>query len=261
MRNSDRIDAAFHTFNPWWGCTKVSGGCKFCYAEALAQRYGHDLWGPGRPRRTISDSRWNEPRRWNDHALRTGVRVRVFCASMADVFDDAAPEGQLDRLWRLIRETPSLDWMLLTKRPERIAIRLPQDWGAGYANAWLGTTVEDSRVTGRIDVLREIPAFLRFLSLEPLIGPLPNLNLEGIAWMFVGGESGPGARPIQEEWVLDILRQCREQDVAFLFKQWGGVDKRQTGRLLRGRIYDEMPVLAEPKVISASAPEQLSLIP
>ena len=241
MGFNSTIEWTTHTFNPWWGCTKVSDGCKFCYAESLAKRYGHDAWGPGRSRRLMSDQHWREPIKWNAEAAHQNTRYRVFCASMADVFEEAAPEGQLIRLWQLIRLTPYLDWQLLTKRPQRIKQSLPDDWNNGYPNVWLGTSVEDCRVVDRIDHLIAIPATVRFLSLEPLIGPLPDLPLKGIDWAIVGGESGPGARPIAEEWVINIREQCQRASVAFFFKQWGGVNKKKTGRLLRNDYYNNMP--------------------
>lgn len=241
MGFNSNIEWTTHTFNPWWGCTKVSDGCKFCYAEALSNRYGHKVWGPGKPRRLMSDNHWQEPLKWNADAQQQGLRYRVFCASMADVFDERAPLGQLDRLWELIRRTPHLDWQLLTKRPERIEANLPNDWGVGYDNVWLGTSVEDERVLNRIEYLVAMPAVVHFLSLEPLIGPLPELALEGIDWVIVGGESGPGARPINEQWVLDIRCQCQAANVPFFFKQWGGVNKKKFGRLLEGKYYNEMP--------------------
>jgi len=123
------IEWTTHTFNPWWGCTKVSDGCRNCYAEALSNRYGHSVWGAGKPRRLMSDAHWQAPLGWDADAKRTGRRARVFCASMADVFEEQAPPGQLARLWDLIRLTPNLDWQLLTKRPHRIAESLPPDWG------------------------------------------------------------------------------------------------------------------------------------
>lgn len=236
-----KIEWTTHTFNPWWGCTKVSDGCKFCYAEALSSRYGYSFWGPGRDRRMMSDAHWTTPLKWNIDAVRQGERFKVFCASMADVFEEQAPEGQLERLWDLIRITPNLDWQLLTKRPQRIADSLPRDWGLGYHNVWLGTSIEDQRAVHRIGELVEVPAVVRFLSLEPLIGPLENLELDGIDWAIVGGESGPKARPMEEDWVRDIRRQCTEQRVEFFFKQWGGVNKKKAGRELDGRTYDALP--------------------
>src|SRR5215813_10152040 len=243
MGFNSKIEWTTHTFNPWWGCTKVSDGCRFCYAEALATRYGHHVWGEGQARRLMSDNHWQQPILWNTEAQNKRIRYRVFCASMADVFEEQAPLGQVERLWRLIRQTPNLDWQILTKRPQRIIRSLPEDWASGYENVWLGTSVEDGRVVERIDHLVQVPARIRFLSLEPLIGPLPNLALENINWVIVGGESGRGARPIEQSWLLDIRRQCRAARVPFFFKQWGGVNKARTGRALQGRFYNEMPRL------------------
>lgn len=241
MGSFSKIEWTTHTFNPWWGCTKVSDGCKFCYAETLSNRYGYDFWGPKKPRRLMSDQHWQAPLRWNAEAEREGTRYRVFCASMADVFEERAPEGQLDRLWDLIRRTPNLDWQLLTKRPHLIAEKLPVDWGDGYANVWLGTSIEDERVLDRVQHLTAVPSVVRFLSVEPLIGPIRRLPLVGIDWVIVGGESGVGARPMKREWVLDIHQQCRQARVAFFFKQWGGPNKKKAGRELEGQCYNEMP--------------------
>lgn len=237
-----------HTFNPWWGCTKVSAGCANCYADKFARRTGHDVWGPGKPRRTFPDAHWAEPLKWNKAAEGAGRRERVFCASMADVFDAEAPAGQLDRLWALIRATPWLDWQLLTKRPERIAGSLPADWGRGYANVWLGTSVEDQAAADlRVPQLVTVPARVRFLSCEPLLGPVtlpfgcgcddgtegghaaidPTCPRHGagpgIDWVIVGGESGPGFRPMDKAWARGIRDQCDEARVAFFYKQDGGL--------------------------------------
>jgi protein gp37 len=222
MARGATTEGTFHTFNPWWGCTKVSGGCKNCYAEAMSRRYGFDLWGPNAPRRLMSDDNWRRPFRWNTDSRLTGIRHRVFCASMADVFDDLAPEGQFDRLWDVIRATPYIDWLLLTKRPELIARKLPGDWGAGYANLALGTTVEDRRVIGRVPILTAVPARERFLSVEPLIGPIDDLPLTGIDWAWCGAESGPNARPMRPEWAESIRRQCETAGVPCSFKSPGG---------------------------------------
>lgn len=238
---ADGTDVPGFSFNPWWGCTKVSDGCKFCYAEALSNRYGHDVWGPNRPRRVLSDSYWAQPLRWNLEAEATGTRYRVFCASMADVFEEEAPAGQLDRLWELIRQTPHLDWQLLTKRPQLIAGKLPPDWSQGYNNVWLGTSVEDERVLNRIHLLAGIPAKVRFVSLEPLIGPLPNLPLRGIHWAIVGGESGGGAREMELAWARDIHQQCDQAGVAFFFKQTGSVYARRNGLTGKGGDWDQLP--------------------
>lgn len=243
MGQNTSIEWTTHTFNPWWGCIKVSDGCKFCYAEALSKRYGHSVWGPKNERRLLSDTHWKQPIKWNKEADHHKTRYRVFCASMADVFEEAAPADQLERLWKLVALTPSLDWQILTKRPERIAANLPSDWGNGYKNVWLGTSVEDERVVDRIAHLSRIPAVVRFLSLEPLIGPLSNIPLSGIDWAIVGGESGSNARPINPQWVLDIREQCKTAKVAFFFKQWGGINKKKAGRQLEGRTYDELPAI------------------
>ncbi len=191
----------------------------------------------------MSANHWGEPLKWNAQARNQGIRYRVFCASMADVFEERAPESEQTRLWNLIVETPHLDWQILTKRPERIVECLPTDWGHGYSNVWLGTSVEDERVIKRIECLKQIPAVVRFISLEPLIGPIPNLSLQGIHWAIVGGESGNGARPMRKEWVLDIQEQCRIQNVPFFFKQWGGIHKKKAGRELEGEFYNAMPIL------------------
>ncbi len=241
MAENSTIEWTDATFNPWWGCTKVSDGCKFCYALSIANRFSPDIWGPGVERRTFGENHWREPLRWNRRAEEKGKRTRVFCASMADVFDPESPAEERERLWELIRATPNLDWQILTKRPHLIAQDLPLDWGNGYPNVWLGTSVEDERVLNRIESLTAVPAVVHFLSLEPLIGPLSNLLLDGIEWAIVGGESGPGARPMKAEWVEEIRLQCESADVPFFFKQWGGVRKKQNGRELNGRFYDEMP--------------------
>lgn len=227
MGLNSSIEWTTHTFNPWWGCSKVSAGCDLCYAEALSKRYGHDVWGAGKERRRLSDNYWKEPLVWNRDAEGADERPRVFCASMADVFDPGAPNTERVRLWNLIRATPNLDWLILTKRPELIPRYLPEDWGAGYANVWLGTSVEDERVSRRIDALRSVDAHLRFLSLEPLIGPLDNLDLDGIDWAIVGGESGTTPRPMDLAWARSIKEQCDNSNTTFFFKQMGTALARQ----------------------------------
>lgn len=249
MATDSKIEWTHHTFNPWWGCTKISDGCKFCYAETLSNRYGHQVWGVNATRRTFGDKHWAEPLKWNQQAQQSGTRLQVFCASMADVFEEQPPEGQLERLWKLIRQTPSLDWLLLTKRPHRIAGLVPADWGQGWDNVWLGTSVEDARVLHRVPSLISVPARVHFLSVEPLIGPIDELPLQGVEWVIVGGESGGRARPMKPEWVESIHDQCVESDVPFFFKQWGGVRKHTTGRELHGRTYDEMPRLTPRPVV------------
>ncbi len=236
------IEWTTHTFNPWWGCTKVSDGCKFCYAETLSHRYGHDVWGVGKERRLMSDTYWKQPAKWNAAAKSAGQRSRVFCASMADVFEEQAPEGQRERLWQVIRETPHLDWQLLTKRPHLIAGLLPNDWGTGWPNVWLGTSIEDARVVERVQQLKSVAAVVHFLSLEPLIGPLPNLPIEHIEWVIVGGESGPGARRMAPEWVRGIKQQCLDSGTALFFKQVGAVLAREWGCSGKGGHLEELPL-------------------
>lgn len=253
MSKDSKIEWTDHTFNPWWGCTRVSPGCAHCYAETTGHRFGVE-WGKGKTRRPASEKYWREPIEWNRDAELAGIRSRVFCASMADVFDHEAPVGSRVRLWALIRATPWLDWLLLTKRPENILGMLPGDWGDGYPNVWLGTTVENqSMADERIPLLLQCPAAVRFLSCEPLLGrvyvsdlyigreilkPLvgltwyptpPNFKNNGITarksekihWVICGGESGPGARPMHPDWARSLRDQCAAAGVPFFFKQWG----------------------------------------
>lgn len=232
------------TFNPWWGCTKVAPGCDNCYAAALDRRTGGDHWGDAGPR-AMSVQNWNKPLRWNREAQAAGVRRRVFCGSMCDWTDKNAPDGQLDRLWSLIRDTPWLDWQLLTKRAPNIERSLPHDWGDGYANVWLGVTVEN-REHGlpRIDRLRNIPARVRFLSVEPLLEELGDLDLRGIHWMIVGGESGACARPMEAAWAERVIAQSRDQGVSVFFKQWGGRRADKGGCAIGGVEFKEFPLAA-----------------
>lgn len=247
MGETTAISWTDHTWNPWIGCTKVSAGCANCYAEALDHRWGHDSWGPGKPRRRTSTTNWNEPLKWNAKAKAAGRRARVFCASLADVFDPEAPEGAPEDLWALIRLTPNLDWLLLTKRPERIRASLPKEWGAGWPNVWLGTSVENQAAADlRIPVLAQVPARVQFLSAEPLLGPVnitaAHTRIEGacqIHWAIVGGESGPGHRPMETAWARDLRDECRQLGIAFFFKQLGGL-RPGTGDL-DGEVIREFP--------------------
>jgi protein gp37 len=234
------------TFNPWWGCQRVSPGCQFCYAETFAKRTGNDVWGKESPRRFFGDKHWNEPLRWDRRAAEDGVRRRVFCASMADVFEDRRDlDPPRERLWDLIESTPNLDWQLLTKRPQNV-VRLAR-WGTREwpANVWLGTTVEDQqRAEERIPHLKRIPARVRFLSCEPLLGPVyirPWLPLGGIHWVIVGGESGPKHRPMNLDYARALREQCAFGHVPFFFKQVGGRTPKAGGSLLDGRAHREFP--------------------
>lgn len=235
-----------HTFNIAWGCQKVSPGCAHCYAEGLADRYGHDVWGPGKPRRTFGDRHWSEPLRWDREAGRAGVRRRVFCSSMCDNFEEhPTVAAELARLWPLVRRTPNLEWQLLTKRAERVADCLPSDWGPhGYPNVWLGVSIEDARYAGRADFLRAVPAAVRFVSYEPALGPLAGaLDLTGIGWVIYGGESGPRYRPEDKQWARDMRDACRARGVAFFHKQ-SAAAVTERGIELDGEVVREYPAPA-----------------
>jgi protein gp37 len=211
------------TFNCWEGCTKISPGCDHCYAQVRNGRF-HDgeNWGPGAPRLIRSDEYWSEPLKWDDNAARTGTRPRVFCASLADWADSEAPAEQRARLWDVIRRTRHLDWLLLTKRAGNIRRMLPNDWGTGYSNVWLGVTVENRRHgLPRLNVLRSIPAAIRFASIEPLLEDLGTVDFTGINWAIIGGETGSGARSMDTAWVEAIIKQCKEQNFAPWVKQLG----------------------------------------
>jgi protein gp37 len=237
MGADSKIEWTHATFNPWWGCQRVSPGCEHCYAETFAKRVGQKVWGPKADRRFFGDAHWNEPLKWNRDAERAGERRRVFCASMADVFEDRRDlDEQRARLWRLIEATPSLDWLLLTKRPQNMARLAPAAWADGWpANVWAGTTVEDQRrAEERLPHLLGVPARIRFLSVEPQLGPVDLMKVRddelgaawnvltcGIGWVIVGGESGPGARPFDLAWARELVGQCRAASVPCFVKQIG----------------------------------------
>ena len=212
-----------HTFNPWLGCTRVSEGCRHCYAETLTTRYGWAKWGPGQTRKRTSVANWKKPLTWNRKADRDGVRRRVFCASLCDVFDHEAPDGARDDLWNLINKCPALDWQLLTKRPENIEQYLPDDWGCGWPNVWLGTTTEDQAAYDeRWPILSDVQAEIRFVSYEPAIGPLTTDNCATVPnWIIIGGESGHGARAMNPQWARDIVADCDALAIPAFLKQWG----------------------------------------
>jgi protein gp37 len=233
MGEKTGIAWADHTFNPWWGCMKVSPGCVHCYAETLAHRYGHEVWGPDGVRRFFGDRHWAEPMAWWRRAVKDGVRRRVFCGSMCDVFEDLPGlYGQRARLFELIEATPDLDWLLLTKRPENIVGMTPGDFG-NWPNVWIGTSVEDQRRADvRVPHLLRVPAAIHFLSIEPLLGPIDlwRVNEADVAspsvceidWAIIGGESGPLARPMDLAWARTLLGQCREAGIVPFVKQLGG---------------------------------------
>ena len=251
---ASKIEWTDCTFNPWIGCSKVSAACRACYAETLmSKRYKRVEWGPGKPRLRTKEATWAQPRAWNRKAEKNGTRLRVFSASLADIFDAEVPEEWRDDFWSLVSETPHLDWLVLTKRPENIKPMLPNDWGTGWSNVWLGTTVEDQGAAdARLPQLLEVPAVVRFLSCEPLLEPVILRGCTGLDWVIAGGETGADARPTDPTWVRLLRAQCLGSRTAFFFKQWGDHDatgkrvgKHRAGRLLDGRTWDEFPTPAE----------------
>ena len=221
MGERTKIEWTDHTFNPWIGCQKVSPGCDHCYAEAMMDhRYGRVQWGPHGERVRTSVANWRKPRQWAKAA--NGSRPRVFCASLADVFDNKAPDGAREDLFELIRATPQLDWLLLTKRAENIRKMLPPDWGEGWRHVWLGTTTEDQQhFDRRWPILRTVPAVVRFISYEPALGPLV-LGDRCPDWIICGGESGGGARMMDPQWARDLRDECAAAGVMYFFKQMTG---------------------------------------
>jgi protein gp37 len=242
MSDNSKIEWTDATWNPVTGCTKVSEGCRHCYALTFAERWrgtkghyfenGFDI--------TLRPNKMDEPLKWKRPR-------KIFVNSMSDLFHKDIPESYIRQVFDVMAEANWHTYQVLTKRPERMrdfCMGWPPDgeWSQSIPkHIWLGTSVEDAKVKHRIDELRAIHAGVRFISFEPLIGDVGELNLDGIHWAIVGGESGRGARPMNEEWVRNIQRQCEEQGVAFFFKQWGGVNKAEAGRELDGRTYDEMP--------------------
>lgn len=236
------------TFNAWWGCVKVGPECEHCYAETLDAATGGNHWGVRSLPRKMSSSNWRNPRIWQrDHEeffAKHQHNRRVFCGSMMDWCDKNAPEGQRDRLWKLIKETPNLTWQMLTKRSPNIVKYLPSEWGDGYENVWHGVSVGDKKHGfPRIDDLRKIPAKVRFLSVEPLLEDLGEINLEGIHWVIVGGESGVGFRYMDLDWVESIREQCEKYGISFFFKQTGGRDGGHDR--LNGSVYKSWPIIAK----------------
>lgn len=305
--NDSKIEWTDHTFNPWWGCVKVSAGCKNCYAESLDRRWKGGHWGPGSTRKSMSDDYWKLPLKWDKAAAAAGVMAKVFCASMADWAEWRDTVTNTDvysvilksrvRLFTTIYETPHLIWQLLTKRIQHVwpilmetAIAMPHaavrqwmyEWldGKPPANVWIGTSVENQEAADeRIPYLLEVPAAVRFLSCEPLLGAVDLRNIRqynrnddhiasyqclnpitgcgdsdrpAIDWVIAGGESGHGARPMHPDWARSLRDQCASADVPFFFKQWGEwaddggyqvrVGKKLAGRLLDGVEHNAFPV-------------------
>jgi protein gp37 len=248
MAGTSEIEWTEATWNPIAGCTILSPGCTNCYAQRIASR----LQAMGQAKYQGTTRKSGRRHVWTgqvnvDHAaldapLRWQKPLRIFVNSMSDLFQDGVPDEIISAVWEVMKEADWHTYQILTKRPERMRDVVPQ-FDDQLPNVWLGTSVENAAHVGRIDVLRSVPAYIRFVSFEPLLGPVAPVNLDGIHWAIVGGESGPGARAINCEWVEAIQAACRDQSVAFFFKQWGGTRKGQAGRLLNGRTWDEYPLL------------------
>jgi protein gp37 len=254
MAQNSSIEWTDHTFNPWWGCTKISAGCANCYADTTANRYGFKVWGSEAERRFFTDAHWKEPVSWNRQAEFQGKVADVFCGSMCDVMEDRDDlREQRTRLWELIDRTPWLRWLLLTKRPENYPLLLPARWLERVPNnVMLGCTMEDmtnarQRVPSLICLSRE--GFRTFVSYEPALGPIEWEALAASAhlwWIISGGESGPGCRPNDPKWHRDTRDFCRNHGIAYFFKQWGGLRKKEHGKLLDGREWCEKPSALPP---------------
>jgi protein gp37 len=239
MATNSHIEWTDATWNPVTGCTKISPGCKHCYAERLSKRlqamsqanYRNGFKLTLQPQMLELPLRWKAPK-------------RIFVNSMSDLFHADVPTDYIKRVFDVMARAHWHQYQVLTKRSDRVLeLTKELNWAQ---QIWMGVSVENEKYACRIDDLRKTDAHVKFLSLEPLLGPLRKLNLRGIDWAIVGGESGPGARPVNLDWVTDIRDQCLKAAVPFFFKQWGGVQKKKTGRTLEGRTWDEMPVDAEP---------------
>ena len=236
MAQASSIEWTDATWNPVTGCTKISPGCKHCYAERMAHRL--KLMGQPRYRNgfglTLQPDLLEQPLRWKEPRL-------VFVNSMSDLFHEDVPFDYIHRVFNVMLRADRHVFQILTKRAERLAdLSSKLSWPP---NVWMGVSVENQDYVGRIEHLRRVPAAVRFLSVEPILGPIPELPLDDIHWVIVGGESGPGARPVKAEWVRDIRDRCLDLDVPFFFKQWGGVHKARAGRELDGRNWDQMPAI------------------
>jgi protein gp37 len=237
MGTRSSIEWTESTWNPLTGCTKISPGCKHCYAERMACR----LQAMGQPnyangfRLTLHEHMLEQPLGWKRPQM-------VFVNSMSDLFHNDVPLDFVQKVFAVMVRASWHTFQVLTKRSDRLLELDPEiEWPS---NVWMGVSVENHDYVSRIEQLRRTDAHVKFLSLEPLLGPLPDLDLHGIDWVIVGGESGPGARPMAEDWVIDIRDQCLAAGVPFFFKQWGGVRKKQAGRVLGGRTWNQLPTLA-----------------
>jgi protein gp37 len=241
MGDKTAISWTRYTWNPWRGCQRVSPGCAHCYMftaqEKRAEESGDfETWNPTIIHRTTT---WRDPDRWQREAAAAGRTERVFSCSWSDFFIPAA-DGWRPEAWQIIRRTPNLIYQIPTKRPENIPDRLPPDWGNGYPNVWLGVSVENPRYLWRVDALRKIPAVVHFISAEPLLAPLSDLDLTDIEWLIVGGESGPGFRPMLYEWARQLLAKAHRAGTAYFFKQSAAI-RTEIGTTLDGKVYHEYP--------------------
>lgn len=218
-----KIEWCHHTFNPWWGCTQVSPLCDHCYAMMLDARWRkRAYWGPRAPRRYFADEYWGEPLRWDRLAALAGERRRVFCASMADVFDNKVDPAVRDRLWQLIRRTRSLDWLLLTKRIGNAYRMLPDDWANGYPNVWLIVSVDQAALDREVPKLIGLPAVVRGVSIEPQLAPVRiGAFASLLQWVINGGESGVGARPFHLEWARSLVAECQSAATPIFVQRLG----------------------------------------
>jgi protein gp37 len=251
MAHGSSIEWTESTWNPVTGCTKISPGCKHCYAERMAERL--QAMGQANYRNgfglTLQPQMLELPLTWKKPQT-------IFVNSMSDLFHDDVPVTYIQQVFEVMRSAHWHRFQVLTKRASRLAAVDPEiEWAP---NIWMGVSVESQKYVGRIDDLRRTSAHVRFLSLEPLLGPLPDLDLRGIHWAIVGGESGPKARPMKVEWATEIRDKCRREAVPFFFKQWGGPNKKRAGRVLEGRTWDEMP--AQPRTVRRAVPLRMSLV-
>ncbi|MBN2000106.1 phage Gp37/Gp68 family protein [candidate division KSB1 bacterium] len=237
MPSRTKIEWTETTWNPVTGCTKISSGCKYCYAERMARRLkamGQERYRNGFDVTLHYDS-LQQPSKW--------VKPRIiFVNSMSDLFHEDIPFEFISKIFHTMEQCPQHIFQILTKRTSRLTTLASKLYWP--ENVWMGVSIENEATVYRLNDLQQVPSFIRFISFEPLLGPLENLILEGIHWVIVGGESGPGARPMRIDWVESILNQCDQQQVEFFFKQWGGVQKKKNGRFLHGKIYNNLPKLA-----------------
>ena len=238
MSTHSSIEWTDVTWNPVTGCTKISHGCKHCYAERMAKRLqemGVEKYRDGFSV-NVHEATLDDPLKWRNPRF-------VFVNSMSDLFHKSVPATFIEQVFAVMNQASQHRFQVLTKRPSRVS---QMDGRLHWTpNIWLGVSIESERWIGRLATLKGTSAHVKFLSLEPLLGPLPNIALDGIDWVIVGGESGPGARPMEADWVRDIRDQCESKGVPFFFKQWGGVFKKKTGRTLDNRIWSEMPRLTQ----------------